>query len=171
VLRTRRGSCVGLASVYLALAEALGIEAHGVLMPGHFYVRFSEGGRRENSELLRRGEAMPDAWYVRRFPVPGGGAREYARPLSIAETTGVIHYNWGNERRRQLRLNEARHAYALAVRHFPDLAEAHASLGSVLHLMGELEQAARSYQMARQVNPHLPKLDQNLSLLEQERGR
>jgi regulator of sirC expression with transglutaminase-like and TPR domain len=170
VLRSRRGSCVGLASVYLALSEALGVVARGVLMPGHFYVRVQARGQTENVELLRRGEPMPDSWYSGRFPVPGGHAREYARGLSVNEALGVIEYNLGNERRRQLRLTEARGAYARAVQHFPDFAEAHASLGSVLHLLGELEQAAASYDTARRVNPALPSVDVNLALLQKERG-
>jgi tetratricopeptide (TPR) repeat protein len=170
VLKARRGSCVGLASVYLTLAEQLGVAAHGVLMPGHFYVRLEQGGRVENVELLRRGESMPDNWHGNRFPIPGGGAVEYGRPLTLPETMGVIHYNLGNERRRQLRLSEAREAYARAVGHFPDLAEAHASLGAIQHLLGQLDQAANSYRMARRANPHLPGVDQNISLLERERG-
>ncbi len=171
VLRSRRGSCVGLGTVYLALCEALDVVARGAMMPGHFYVRVEERGRTENVELLRRGEAMPDTWYGGRFPIPGGQAREYARSLSLRETLGVIEYNLGNERRRRLRLADARDAYTRAVRYFPDFAEAHASLGAVLHLLGELEQAASSYRTARDVNPHLPRVDSNLALLESERGR
>jgi len=170
VLRSRRGSCVGLASVYLALTEALGVEARGVMMPGHFFVRVQARGQAENVELLRRGEPMPDSWYAGRFPVPGGHAREYARALTMNEALGVIEYNLGNERRRQLRLPEARSAYRRAVQHFPDFAEAHASLGSVLHILGELQQAAASYDTARSVNPHLPSVDVNLALLQKERG-
>lgn len=171
VLRARRGSCVGLGTLYLAMSEALDVVARGVMMPGHFYVRVQDRGRSENVELLRRGEAMPDSWYGNRFPVPGGRAREYARPLTSHEALGVIAYNLGNERRRQLRLADARQAYLEAVRHFPDFAEAHASLGAVRHLLGELEQAAASYRAARDVNPHLPNVDSNIALLEDERGR
>jgi regulator of sirC expression with transglutaminase-like and TPR domain len=171
VLRSRRGSCVGLGTVYLALAEALEVVARGVMMPGHFYVRVEERGHVENVELLRRGEAMPSSWYGGRFPIPGGRAREYARSLTLRETLGVIEYNLGNERRRQLRLVDARDAYARAVRYFPDFAEAHASLGAALHLLGELEQAAASYRTARDVNPHLPHVDSNIALLASERSR
>lgn len=171
VLRERRGSCVGLGTLYLALTEALAIPAHGVLRPGHFYVRLEEGNRHTNIELLRQGELMPDSWYEGRFPVPGGGAREYGRPLMPEETLGVIAYNVGNQRRREQRIDDARQAYARAVAHFPDFAEAHASLGTALHLLGRLDEAAASYRTAVRVNPHLPRVEQNLSLLEIERSR
>jgi tetratricopeptide (TPR) repeat protein len=171
VLRERRGSCVGLGTLYLALTEALAVRAHGVLRPGHFHVRLEEPGKHTNVELLRRGEFMPDSWYDHRFPVPGGAAREYGRPLTPNETLGVVEYNVGNQRRRERRIDDARQAYARAVGHFPDFAEAHASLGTALHLLGRLDEAAASYRTAKRVNPHLPHVEDNLSLLETERSR
>lgn len=171
VLRERRGSCVGLGTLYLALTEALEVPARGVLRPGHFYVRLEESGKHTNVELLRRGEFMPDSWYDRRFPVPGGAAREYGRPLTPEETLGVVEYNVGNQRRREHRIDDARQAYGRAVGHFPDFAEAHASLGTALHLLGRLDEAAASYRTAKRVNPHLPHVEDNLSLLETERSR
>jgi regulator of sirC expression with transglutaminase-like and TPR domain len=168
VLERRRGSCVGLGTLFLALVEGLGGEASGIMRPGHFYVRAREAGGARNVELLRRGEAMPDAWYARRFPVPGGSAHEYGRPLSVSEVLGVVEYNVGNERRRQLRLPESRAAFSRAVRLFPELAEAHASLGAVEQLLGDLAAARASYQRAQAVNPQLPGVAQNLALLEAE---
>jgi regulator of sirC expression with transglutaminase-like and TPR domain len=169
VLKRRRGSCVGLGTLFLALAEAVGVTARGVMMPGHFYVRVVERGPPRNVELLRAGEAMPNAWYSKRFPVQGGVAREYARPLTSAEVIGVVEYNLGNERRRQLRLSEARVAYQRATRAFPDLAEAHASLGAVEQLLGNLAAAAACYEHALEANPNLPGLKTNLALLTEER--
>jgi len=168
VLERRRGSCVGLGTLFLALADVLGWSANGVMMPGHFYVRVREREQARNVELLRRGEPMPDAWYDRRFPVPGGSASEYGRALTPAEVLGVVEYNVGNERRRQLRLVEARAAFVRAARAFPDLAEAHASLGAVDQLLGNLDGAVVDYRKARAANPHLPGIDHNLALLADE---
>jgi regulator of sirC expression with transglutaminase-like and TPR domain len=168
VLQGRRGNCVGLGTLVLALSEALAWTANGVLMPGHFYVRLEEHGQARNIELLHRGEAMPTDWYSGRFPVPGGSAREYGRPLTATETLGVIAYDIGNERRRQLRFEDARQAYLHAAQLFPELAEAHASLGATLQVLGKLDEAAASYQIARHMNPHLPGVDQNVAVLEDE---
>ncbi len=170
VLADRRGSCVGLGSLYLALAEALGARAHGVLRPGHFYVRLEHDDGHTNVELLRRGEVMSDDWYERRFPAAQPLAREYGRPLTLDETLGVIHYNVGNQRRRERKLPAARSAYERAIVQFPDLAEAHASLGAVHHLLGRVDDARRSYEAAQRLNPHLPNLGLNLSLLSNERA-
>lgn len=170
VVERRRGNCVGLGTLFLALADELGIPAAGVVMPGHFYVRAGGAGGWLNLELLRAGEVMADTWYHERFPIPGGAARAYARPLTTEEVLGVIAYDVGNERRRQLKLTEAHAAYTRAARAFPDLAEAHASLGAVEQLMGDWRAATACYQRAREVNPHLPGVAENLALLEAERG-
>lgn len=169
VLRDRRGSCVGLGSLYLALTEALGIAAHGVLRPGHFYVRLEGGERHTNVELLRRGEVMPDSWYESRFPAGQQTRGEYGRALTPQETLGVVEYNVGNQRRRERRFEAARAAYVRAVRQFPGFAEAHASLGAVLHLLGHVDEARASYQVARRLDGQLPNLELNVGLLEDSR--
>lgn len=169
VLASGRGSCVGLGTLYLALGERLGWDMRGVIMPGHFFVRLRDAHGHTNIELLRRGEQMPDTWYPKRFPIPGGSAREYARPLTPEEVIGVVEYNAGEDRRARSQLLEARRAYDRAGKHFPDLAEAHASRGAVAHLLGELDVAWSDYQTARRSNPNLPGVDQNLALLEHER--
>lgn len=174
VLRGRRGSCVGLGSLYLALAETLGLSAHGVLMPGHFYVQ--QSGNNEpgtpsgssNVELLRQGELMPAAWYQERFPVPAGGSDYYARPLSISEAHGVIAFDIGNEQRRTQHISEARAAYQRATQLFPRFADAHASLGTAEHLLGQYAAAAASYRAAHALNPELAGLRTNMALLESE---
>ena len=168
VLEHRRGSCVGLGSLFLALADALHWSAAGVLMPGHFYARVREATGERNVELLRSGEAMPDAWYDSRFPIPGGSAREYARPLTSSEVLGVVHYDVGNERRRQRRFVEAQAAFERATRAFPGLSEAHASLAAIRHLLGDLPGATASYRRAKAAHPYLPGVSEDLALLEAE---
>lgn len=169
VLRQRRGNCVGLGTLYLALAQALDIPASGVLMPGHFYVRVQQAGAHRNVELLRRGEAMPDSWYGSRYPLPGSTARTaFGRSLSEREVLGVIEYDIGNERRRQQRIAEAETAYARAVALLPDFAQARASLGSMQHLLGEYAAASASYQHALLLDPGLAGLAENVVLLEAE---
>jgi regulator of sirC expression with transglutaminase-like and TPR domain len=169
VLHARRGSCVGLGSLYLALGERMAWSMHGVMVPGHFFVRVASGGVARNLELLHRGEEMPDRWYGERFPIPGASAREYARPLDHAEVLGVVEYDIGNARKRALQLTAAGDAYDSARRHFPDFAEAHASAGAVAQLLGQLDRARAAYRAAAQANPNLSGIAQNLELLERER--
>jgi tetratricopeptide (TPR) repeat protein len=166
VLASHRGSCLGLGALFLALGERLG-PAHGfavagVLVPGHFFVRVAG----HNVELLRRGEEMPDRWYLDRYEVPD--APEYLRPLAPAEVLAVYDYNVGNDLTLQGRFADAAGAYQRAASAFPQFAEAQASLGRVHHLTGALNDARAAYESARAVNPHLPGLDRNLAVLREQ---
>lgn len=178
VLRDRRGSCVGLGTLYLALGQMVGQPIEAVLVPGHFYLRAREGQQPRNIELLRRGEEMPNDWYRTRYPgavdrrasgdaAPTDGTT-YGRVLTPDEVLGVIAYNIGQEERRRTRLPQARHAYGKAITLFPAFAEAHASLGAVAHLLGDLPAAAAAYGRAAELNPGLSGLERNRQLLDNE---
>jgi tetratricopeptide (TPR) repeat protein len=169
VLRGRRGSCVGLGTLYLALGELLTIPMQGVAVPGHFFVRAHEGGGARNVELLRRGQVESTAWYSERWPLPDTTVPIYDRPLTDDEVVGIVEYDVGNELRRHGRITDARRAFERAVADFPSLPEARASLGAVLQLTGDLDKAAAAYATAEQLEPRLPGLDRNLRLLNDER--
>jgi len=69
VIRRRRGHCLGLSTLYLALAHRVRLPVFGVSAPGHFFVRWDGGGLRRNVELTAHGAAHPDSYYVERFQV------------------------------------------------------------------------------------------------------
>lgn len=73
MVRRRRGHCVGLSTVYLALAHRADLPVYGVSAPGHFFVRWEGAGLRANVELTARGARHDDAYYVERFRL--GAAR------------------------------------------------------------------------------------------------
>jgi regulator of sirC expression with transglutaminase-like and TPR domain len=66
VLRRRRGYCTGLAFVYAALAERLGLPVRGVNTPQHLFLRYDDGSDRINIETLAGGREVPDDHYRRR---------------------------------------------------------------------------------------------------------
>lgn len=167
VLGSRRGNCVGLGSLYLALAERLGLRMHGVMLPGHFFVELEDRGVRQSIELLHRGEVMPEGWHRQRFGAPA--APVYGRALTPDEVLGIVEYDVGNQRKRVGRLHRAQQAFERARKHFPDFAEAHASAGAVAQLLGSYELSLEAYRAARRANPELPGVAENLALLEAER--
>jgi regulator of sirC expression with transglutaminase-like and TPR domain len=175
VLRARRGSCVGLGTLYLAVAQRLGWRAHGVLVPGHFFVRVDEGGRDgpRSVELLRSGEPMPEAWYRQKY-LSGAGTpaaalpAAYLRALTTPEVLAVVRFNLANHQREAGALAAAERGYRQAARDFPTFPEAHASLGLTLHLLRRLPEARQAYQAARRLDPALPGLARNLEALDQD---
>jgi regulator of sirC expression with transglutaminase-like and TPR domain len=173
VLADRRGSCVGLVTLYLVLAENLGLPLappspalEAVLVPGHIFVRHRVPGQpARNLELLRQGEVVPDEFYRARYDLAHANAA-HLRGLTVPEIVAVVHFNIGNERKRQGRLPAAERAFRAAATAFPQFGEAHASLGLVLQLQGRLGEARAAYNQARAVAPALPGLDHNLRNLE-----
>jgi regulator of sirC expression with transglutaminase-like and TPR domain len=168
VLQDRRGSCVGLGCLFLALADRLGLNAWGVMVPGHFFVQVRQPGGVRNVELLRGGEAMPESWYRTKYGVPDDTCPAYLRPLTPAEVLAVVRFNLGNHHREAGDLARANDAYRRATQDFPGFPEAHASLGLTLHLQGQLSEARQAYQAARRLCPRLPGLDRNLAALDGE---
>ncbi len=165
VVAGRRGSCVGLGTLYLVLAEQLGLPLDGILVPGHFFVRARTAAGVRNVELLRDGNVTDDDFYHQRYPMAQPPAPAYLRALTVPEILAVAWFNSGNERRRQGRLAEAERLYRRAAAGFPDFAEAHASVGLTLHLTGRSAEARQAYAAARRVQPDLPGLARNIELL------
>jgi tetratricopeptide (TPR) repeat protein len=167
VLGDRRGSCLGLGALYLAIGERIGMPLDGILLPGHFFVR-TRGPGGHNVELLRRGEAMPDDWYHKKYgPWPPAGSA-YFRPVPPTELAAIHWYNRGNELRAAGNLAAAESAFAHAARGFPDFAEAQASLGAVLQRRGAFAEAAAAYRAAASAWPDLPGLAGNVELLQRQ---
>ena len=68
-------------------------------MTDFLFVRTRDPGR-HNLELLRRGEAMPDDWYRKKYgPWPEVGSA-YFRPVTVTELVAVHWHNQGNDLRR-----------------------------------------------------------------------
>jgi len=88
VLSRRRGHCVGLSTVYLALGYRVGLPLFGVSVPGHFFVRWDGEGLRRNVETTARGLAHDDRAGVGRArglpaePAPARGAGRGAQQPS-----------------------------------------------------------------------------------------
>ena len=164
VIGERRGNCLGLGALYLAIGERIGIPLDGVLLPGHFFVR-TRGASHPNVELLRRGETMPDDWYRKKYgpwPEPGSA---YFRPLTVTELVAIHWYNRGNDLRAADDIAPAEAAYARSAQEFPGFAEAYASLGAIQQLRGAFAEAGMSYHAAGLAWPELPGLADNLKLL------
>jgi len=54
VLDKRRGYCLSLSVLYLSIGERLGLPLYGVVVPGHFFVRYDDGRVRFNIETTKR---------------------------------------------------------------------------------------------------------------------
>ncbi len=154
VLERQAGPCLALSGLYLAVAERLRLPFFGVMVPGHFFVRYDDGRERINVELLKKGASMPDDWYRERYRVPPGSSC-YLRNLSPKETLAPFHFNLGNAYRKRRRLDEAKTAYERAIELLPGFSEAHGNLGVVHMKKGAVDRAVAEFKSAIGANPLL----------------
>ena len=151
LLETKRGPCLALSGLYLAVAERLDLPFFGVVVPGHFFVRYDDGRTRINVETLKKGASIPDDWYRKKYRVPAESTC-YLRNLSREEIMAPHYFNLGNAYRASGRLDRAAEAYELATILLPGFAEAHGNLGVVHMKMGEIEKAIREFEAAIEAN-------------------
>ena len=182
VLRKKRGSCLALAGLYLAVASRLELPVHGVVVPGHFFVRYEDDRSRVNVELLRRGIPRTDAFYAERFRVPEGSGA-YLRNLDARETFAVFLFNVANACRDAARsgqqgcpddaarTDEAMRLYERVVDALPGLAEAHGNLGVLDFRAGEVDRAIARFEKALSANPGLAGVHLDLGAAYQSRGQ
>jgi regulator of sirC expression with transglutaminase-like and TPR domain len=67
VLDANSGTCFGLSSLYLAIAERLNLPLYGVVIPYHFFVRYDNGEFCRNIETTKNGTVLFDEYYIEPF--------------------------------------------------------------------------------------------------------
>jgi len=77
VLDRKRGYCLSLSVLYLSIAERIGMPAYGVVVPGHFYIRYDDGKKQYNIETTSGGAIVDDQYYVDKFKPPAGDKTVY----------------------------------------------------------------------------------------------
>jgi tetratricopeptide (TPR) repeat protein len=149
VLEKKRGYCLSLSVLYLSVCERLGMPVYGVVVPGHFFVRYDDGGgRRYNIETTSKGAIADDQHYILTFKSPLRDTALYMKNLTPKQTLGCFFNNLGNS---YLQVNDIETAFQVlqnAVRINPLLSEANMNLGNVYLRKGMPQQAIYQYQKA-----------------------
>jgi len=147
VLDSRRGTCVGLAIVYLALAQRLGLEAHAVATPVHLFIRVRLGDAVRNVELTESGREIEDDAYRRRYKTDETGIASgvFMRELSNSELIAHLLSNQAVALSRQGSLNDALARYDAALALAPQLVAAWYNRGLDLMNAGRLQEALASF--------------------------
>ena len=169
VLVRRKGNCLGLSLLYLALADRLGIPFRGVYVPSHCFVRYEGKTIRRNVEFAEDGASWEDDRYRRVFGIDP--ARPYLRSLTSAEMLGVFLKTLGAGYSRKGREEDALRLYDEAGRLYPGLPDVHYNAGVSLQKLGRLDEAAGKYRRALDLDPEMAAARENLSILLAGKGR
>jgi tetratricopeptide (TPR) repeat protein len=165
VMDRREGYCLSLSILYLAIGERLGLDLYGVVVPGHFFVRYERGRIRFNIETTSRGATPPDEHYVKTFHVPDDNRNSnssYMRNLTKRQTIGCFFNNLGTVYLEAGDTNTALVALERAVAINPTLAESRVNLGNIYLQRDRSNDAVQQYQMALQLNSSDAKTHYNL---------
>lgn len=169
VLARRKGNCLGLTILYLALADRLGLPFRGVYVPSHCFVRYEGGGVHSNVEFGEVGASWDDDRYRRVFRIRRG--RPYLFSLAPPEMLGVFLKTLGAGYSRKGREEEALRLYDEAGRLYPGLPDVHYNAGVSLQKLGRLDEAAGKYRRALDLDPELAAARDNLGVLLARQGR
>ncbi|HZL98492.1 MAG TPA: tetratricopeptide repeat protein [Terriglobales bacterium] len=169
VLARRKGNCLGLSLLYLALADRLGVPFRGVYVPSHCFVRYEGNGVRANVEFADGGASWEDDRYRREFRIPP--ARPYLRSLAPAEMLGVFLKTLGAGYSRKGREEDALRLYDEAGRLYPGLPDVHYNAGVSLQKLGRDDEAIGKYRRALDLDPEMAAARDNLSILLAGKGR
>jgi regulator of sirC expression with transglutaminase-like and TPR domain len=155
VLKNRRGTCLGLAGIYLALAKFLNLSAAAVSVPNHVFVRFEEPGTRLNVELLQAGKMYENDWYVRvhRIPPSSIASGVFLRCLSEQEFLGEVYAMMGTLSSTRGDFSNSRILYDAAMRNAPRSPWARYDLGNDLMKLGDIRRAISLYDEALALYP------------------
>ncbi|HLO09215.1 MAG TPA: tetratricopeptide repeat protein [Desulfobacteria bacterium] len=169
VLARKKGNCLGLSMLYLALADRLGVPFRGVYVPSHCFVRYERNGARVNVEFAEGGASWADDRYRREFRIPP--SRPYLHSLAQNEMLGVFLKTLGAAYSRKGREEDALLLYDEARRLYPGLPDVHYNAGVSLQKLGRLDEAAGKYRRALDLDPEMAAARDNLSILLAGKGR
>lgn len=162
VLDKKRGYCLSLSVLYLAVCERLGLPVYGVVVPGHFFVRYDDGSKRYNIETTSKGAVVDDQHYIEKFHPPQRKTTLYMKNLTPKQTLGCFFNNLGNSYLDVGDIEKAFEVLQKAVQINPLLSEANMNLGNI-YLQKQMPlQAIGQYQNALTILGDEPKTMNNL---------
>jgi tetratricopeptide (TPR) repeat protein len=162
VLDKKAGYCLSLSILYLSLGERLGLPIYGVVVPGHFFIRYDDGQIRFNIETTSNGGTAPDEHYLNKFNVPRGSNGIYMKNLNKIQTLGCFFNNLGNSYKEVGNIDSSLLALERAVEINPMLSESRANLGNIYLAKGQVNDAINQYREALRINPLDAKTHNNM---------
>ncbi|KKK57616.1 hypothetical protein LCGC14_3052680 [marine sediment metagenome] len=171
VLDRKRGYCLSLSILYLSLGERLGLPLHGVVVPGHFFVRYDDGRVRFNIETTGKGGYADDEHYTNKFKVPQDNQDSiYMMNLNKIQTLGCFFNNLGNSYSDIGNTESALLALERAVEINPSLSESRTNLGNIYLNKDRVKDAIYEYRAALEINPRDAMAHSNLGNAYIKRG-
>lgn len=151
LIARKRGNCLGLTFLYIAIGERLGVPLRGSYVPSHCFARYDENGLRINIETGEKGIDRDDRWYAAKFRL--GEERPYLQTLGKREMIGVYLKSLGAALSRKGMEEDALRAYRKAALFSPGLPDVYYNAGVSYQKLGKTEEAIAQYRKAIALDP------------------
>ena len=155
VLASGRGYCVGVAGVYLSVAEELDLPIFPVATPSHVFLRYDDGATRINIDT-DGGAAIPDERYIEQQRIAPDSVRRgvFLRNLSADQFLAQVRNNLGVLESERGEFDRASAEYTTALAIDRRLPAAWYNLGKDLLTQGRHREAARAFSKAIDLHPN-----------------
>jgi tetratricopeptide (TPR) repeat protein len=155
VIRRRRGYCVSLTLLYLAVAQKMRLPVYGVRLPAHFIARFDDGKTVRNIETTDNGLAHPNSHYIRKYRIAKKSIDQgvYMRNLEPRQVFVDMLNNRGTLLGMKGDAEGALREFALALSLDNGAASVHYNSGVMLMRMNKLAQALESFGRCLHLDP------------------
>ncbi len=165
VLDYRKGYCMSLSMVYLAIAERMKIPVYGVVAPGHFFVRYDDLSNSNNIETTAMGKNYTNDHYRKEYPNLDTVDTLYYKNLTKRETLGCYLNNIAVMYQENKMPDEAVRVLKLSLRFNPSFSEPYINLGNVYTVRQEFELATETYQEGLKFNSRHSQLLKGLGIV------
>jgi tetratricopeptide (TPR) repeat protein len=155
VLARREGYCVGIAAIYLLLAEQLNLPVHAVAIPSHVYLRYDDGRSRIDIETLAMGAPTPEGLAEVTSPSSAAarGMVAFPRDLDRDQFLAQVHNNLGVIHSERSDHAHAALEYQKALDLDPLFSSAWYNWGNDLFIAGQYRDAIRKLNEALRLYP------------------
>ena len=165
VVKTQKGSCLGVSLIFLLVAEKLGYPLYGVHLPIHFFVRYDDGNIYRNIEPNRHGIHHPLDYYKKSYNIEDKSWYTL-RSLSYKEVAAVFFYNFANVLMQNKKYNYAQKYYRMSLYEMDDFAEALGNLAIIYMYEGNVDSTRMIFKRALSLRPDLENLSINMGAFE-----
>ncbi len=156
VLTNKTGSCNGLSSLYLSIAERLQLPFYAVRAPEHLFIRYEDNDVRINIETTDDGAMVLDTWYIKTFNIPSISIKQgiYLSNLtkkqflaSVINNRGIVYGINGENKK-------AMDDFSKAISLNPNHSELYVNRGNVYKDIGEYQNAILDFSKSISMNPN-----------------
>lgn len=170
-LDDRRGECVSLSLLYMALAERIGLPIRGVCLPKHLFVRYENGKTIRNIETTLEGKEASAEYYLSATNGYPPKHPVYMRSLNKKEVLALYLANITGFYSSREMYEKAIALSKIAQTMLPDEAGVHDSLAQIYQKLGDYERAIPEFEKAIALHPNLTPAYINLGVAYEHLGR